>query len=287
MRLRITRPVMRASLLIVGAGLVLYLSHTRVTSQPATVRVALVVTPEDVLRPLLPDFEMQTGHRAEIVFTGQDPYAVARNGIADVVISHYGHPGVEPFVMEGFGLFPRTVFANQAVLLGPPSDPAQIRGLADAVEGFRRIAQTQSSFLVNNSSGIKYLEDILWEGAGRPEKGSWYIDMGLDRQQAVQAADQRGAYVLFGLVPFLRLQRQRPLNLEPLILNDPLFPRIMVSVVVNPDQVPGVNVEGAQALQTYLMAPATQARIRAFRYPGLDHQGWWPAGRHNSEAGVE
>ena len=43
----------------------------------------------------------------------------------------------------------------------------------------------------------------------------------------------------------------------------------------------GVNAEGAQALQQYLLAPATQARIRTVRYQGFDGQFWWPAGAHN------
>jgi hypothetical protein len=28
--------------------------------------------------------------------------------------------------------------------------------------------------------------------------------------------------------------------------------------------------------------PVTQARIRAFRLPGIDEQIWWPAGRNNA-----
>jgi ABC-type tungstate transport system permease subunit len=52
--------------------------------------------------------------------------------------------------------------------------------------------------------------------------------------------------------------------------------------VVNPKKVRGVNADGAEAFQDFLIAPATQARIRAFRYPDFDQQAWWPAGRHNS-----
>ena len=55
----------------------------------------------------------------------------------------------------------------------------------------------------------------------------------------------------------------------------------MVTVAVNPDKVAGVNVEGAEAFQQYLLDPATQAQIRAFRLPGIDQQIWWPAGRNN------
>ena len=74
------------------------------------------------------------------------------------------------------------------------------------------------------------------------------------------------------------------INLIPLVVGDPIFQRIMVAVVVNAKKVPGVNVDGARAFQDFLIAPATQARIRAFRYPDFDQQAWWPAGRHNSAA---
>jgi tungstate transport system substrate-binding protein len=72
------------------------------------------------------------------------------------------------------------------------------------------------------------------------------------------------------------------MDLEPLVTADPMFQRIMVAIVVNPRKVSGVNDGGADAFQKYLLAPATQARIAAFRYPDLNQQVWWPAGRHNS-----
>jgi tungstate transport system substrate-binding protein len=238
--------------------------------------------PDEVLRPLLPDFEKQTGLRAEIVYTGNDPFAVARAGKADLVVSHYGHEGVEPFVTEGLGLWPHPVFANQMVLLGPPGDPAHVRGLSDATEAFRRIASSKSRFLANDSAGAKYLEEFLWTSAAVREKGDWYLDLKSQGPQAARDAADKGAYVLWGLPPFLRLNRQDPLALEPLVVHDPIFQRIMVAIVVNGKNVPGVNVDGAEAFQKFLIAPATQARVRAFRYPDFDQQAWWPAGRNNS-----
>jgi tungstate transport system substrate-binding protein len=250
-------------------------------AQSGTVRLALVNVPDEVLKPLLPDFQKQTGLQAEIVYTGDNPYSVARQGKADLVISHYGHEGAEPFVTEGLGLWPHPVFANQIALLGPPSDPAHIRGLTDAAEAFRRIAETKSAFVVNNGAGTRYLEEILWTSAGVQEKGSWYINLKSEGRQAAQDAAKKSAYVLWGLPPFLRLNRKSPVGLTPLVVGDPILQRIMVSIVVNPKKIAGVNAEGAKAFQEFLIAPATQARIRAFRYPDFDQQAWWPAGRHN------
>lgn len=252
-----------------------------VASQQARVRLALVNVPEDLLQPLLLDFQQHTGTVATIVYTGRDPYGVARRGEADLVISHYGHDEVAAFVSDGFGRWPHPVFSNQMALFGPASDPAGVRGLADASEAFRRIASTSSRFVVNNSAGAKYLEDIMADGVERGSQG-WYADMHLENARAVEAAAQTGGYVLWGVPPFLRLKRQQGLELEPLVVGAPLFQRIMVSVVVNPAKVDGVNGTAAQAFEDYLLAPNTQARIAAFRYRDLDQQVWWPAGRHNS-----
>ena len=250
-------------------------------SQNGTVRLALVNVPDELLRPLLPYFQTQTGLRAEIVYTGNDPFGVGRAGKADLVISHYGHEGVKPFVTAGYGLWPQMVFANQMALLGPPSDPAHVRGLTDAVEAFRRIAASKSPFIVNNGAGAKYLEQILWTSAGIHEMGSWYLDLKSEGRRVAQDAAQKGAYVLWGLPPFLRLKRLGTINLTPLVVGDPILQRIMVSIIVNPGKVAGVNVEGARAFQDFLLSPETQARIRAFRYPDFDQQAWWPAGRNN------
>jgi tungstate transport system substrate-binding protein len=257
-------------------------AQSPVAAGNGAVRLALVNVPDELLRPLLPDFEKRTGRQAEIVYTGNDPFSVAREGKADMVISHFGHEGVEPFVAGAFGMWPHPVFANQMALLGPKEDPAHVRGLPDAAEAFRRIASSRSLFLANNGSGAKYLEEILWTSAGVVERGDWYLNLKSQGRQSAQDASQKGAYVLWGLSPYLRLNRQGGMRLVPLVVADPIFQRIMVSIRVNPEKVAGVNADGAKAFEEFLLAPATQARIRAFRYPDFDQQAWWPAGRHDN-----
>jgi len=255
------------------------------TTIPTTslVRLSSVVTPQDggLYDDLLPDFERQTGYQVELT-TGEDVYGPARDGQADVVLSHYGHEDAQAFVQEGFGQWPQMVFFNQHALLGPSSDPAHVQNLTDMVEAFRRIAQIQSPFIVNNAKVLKHLSEILWNAAGSPEKGEWYRDDGMEHESAIAAAAQQSGYVLWGLTPFLRTQQQNEVKLQPLVLNDPLLRRVMVTVGVNPDKVSGINMEGAKAFQQYLLDPRTQARIRAFRLPGIDQQIWWPASWNNA-----
>jgi len=258
-------------------------SHSQ-SQQPAAVRLALVNVPDDVLRPLLPAFEQQHGRRASIVYTGNDPFSVGRSGNADLVIAHFGHDGVEPFVTEGQGLWPKAVFANQMALIGPASDPAGVRGVRTLTEAYRRIVTTRSLYLSNASAGARYVEAIAL--AGTDIQLQPIVAGNLENQAAVRVAAGRGAYVLWGVPPFLRWKRQLPIeqttDLEPLVVDDPALQRMMVSIVVNPKTAKGVNADAARAFQDFLLSAAIQARVAAFRYPDFDKQVWWPAGRHNS-----
>jgi tungstate transport system substrate-binding protein len=171
-------------------------------------------------------------------------------------------------------------------LLGPPADPARVKGLTDAGEAFRRIAAARAPFVLNHIEGVQYLTEILWNAAGRPDRTGWLLDEGRRKDDAIRFASERGGYSLWGLTPFLRLQREAasPLNLEPLVVADPLLQRMLVSIVVKPAKTPGVNVAGALAFQNFLLEPATQARIREVRYPGAEGVLWVPGGRHNRTA---
>src|SRR5713226_3449810 len=126
---------------VVVSSLAWYFAAAPLLAQPSptTVRLATVMVPASsgLLNDLLPEFEKQSGYHVEVSVRNQDIYDVARTGAADLVISHYGFPGVEPFVLEGLGQWPRPIFASQAVILGPAEDPAHIRGMTDAVEAFR------------------------------------------------------------------------------------------------------------------------------------------------------
>jgi tungstate transport system substrate-binding protein len=279
---------MRVAASLVLLALTLSTTASPLHAQQRILRIAVVNTPDVLLNDLIGIFERGTGYEVTLQVT-EGVFDLARAGMADLVIAHYGHAGTEAFMAEGLGRWPRMVFANQAVLVGPSSDPAGIRGLTDAAEALGRIAQRGGEFLVNNAATEKYLAEVLWRTAGSPPKNRWQIDLQLRDQAAIEMAAQRGAYTVWGLVPFVRLQeqraqQQRPLGMDVLVVGDPVFQRVMVSITVNPARIRGVNEEGALAFERFLMEPSTQASIRAFRHHGLTQQTWWPAGRNNAGA---
>jgi len=245
------------------------------------VRLAMVNVPDDVVRPLLGDFAAQSGTRAEIVYTGNDPFAFAREGKADLVIAHYGHEGVEPFVTGGFGLWPHPVFANQIALLGPPGDPAHVRGLTDAAEALRRIAASRARFLVNDSDGNKYVEEMLWARAGAPAKGDWYVNRHSQGPQAARDAAKEGAYTLWGVPPFVR---DSPVQVLLAHLHDappslrenrPDVPRDLEAVVLRClAKAPRDRYEDVDALDRALAGCVT-----SHDWTALAAEAWWKIGR--------
>ena len=248
-----------------------------------TLRLAVVNTPQfsGLLDDLLPGFERDTGIKVE-VYSGNDVYRKARGGEADLVISHYGKKGVERFVMEGYGKWPKIVFSNQAVLIGHRSDPAAVRGVTSIAEAFERIVDVKAPFVHNNIPGIDYITEIALESAGRPGREGWFLDDGQVKAAAILLAEEKRGYVIWGAFPFLRFDRERDSSeLKILVAADPSLQRIMAAIVVNPDKVRGVNAKGARALVDYLLSPRVQAKIAAFRAAGSDLQLWWPAGRNN------
>ena len=250
--------------------------------EPAIVRVASVKTAVEgqVLPALVEQFERTAPFRVRVT-TGTAVYDLARAGKVDLVVSHYGHHDAEAFVLDGLGEWPRTIFSNQMALVGPPSDPANVRGLDDAGLAMRRIAESKSKFLVNDIDGVRYLTEILWHAAGRPPREGWMIDVGVSKDGAIQRAAELGAYTLWGLTPFLRSGAVKQVALEPLVLADPLLQRMLVSIIVRPGGTRRINRAGALAFQSFLLAPSTQAMIRTIHYPGKGAVAWVPAGRHN------
>lgn len=253
-----------------------------------SVRLAIVNTPKfsGLIDALADDFKSASGIGVEI-YSGSDVYEKARNGEADLVISHYGKAEVERFVLDGFGLWPRTVFSNQLAIIGPQSDPAKIKGLTSAAEALRKIASANAPFVANELHGVTYLSNILWDASGQQAKGAWYLEPGEAKGKAMQYADTKQAYVIWGALPFLRWKSKHHTSLALLVTGDPMFQRVMASIRVNPEKVKNINSSGAEEFEKYLLSPHAQAKIASFRTEGSSEQLWWPAGRNNAAEGLD
>src|SRR3970040_1203262 len=97
-----------------------------------------------LLDVLVPMFERKSGLTVKTISVGTgQALALAARGEADVTLAHA--PGLEKkYVSEGKMSNRRLVMYNDFVVIGPPDDPAKIKGLPKALDALKRIAGSQS-----------------------------------------------------------------------------------------------------------------------------------------------
>jgi tungstate transport system substrate-binding protein len=222
-----------------------------------------------LLDVLVPMFEKQSGLSVKTISVGTgQALALAARGEADVTLAHA--PGVEKkYVEDGKMSNRRLVMYNDFVIIGPPDDPARIKGLPSAADALKRIAESQSRFVSRgDKSGTHVLEQGLWKQAGLEPRGAWYIESGQGMGQTLGIANDRRAYALTDRGTYLAFQKR--VDLPILVEKDRPLLNIDSLVEVNPANGPRVNVAGGKAFAEFMLAPETQAVIKAF---GVDKYG--------------
>jgi len=250
--------------------------------KPSELRLAVVNTPNDsgLLDYLLADFTLQTGIELNI-HSSENPFARGRAGEADLILSHYGKVGMAEFVTDGLGSWPKMVFSNQAVLIGPADDPAQVSRHQNLADAFKAIAAHKQVLIANNTAGILRLTKLAAESAGQDLDDDWYQDRGVSKGRAIKMAEKEHAYVIWGAAPFLKFQQKHHSNMKIVLSADPLLHRMMAITRVSAEHYPNVNDAAAKHLETYLLSSEAQEKVIRFRMTGSDQQLWWPAARHN------
>jgi tungstate transport system substrate-binding protein len=220
----------------------------------------------DVLVPL---FERKTGLTVKTISVGTgQALALAARGEADVTLAHAASLE-KKYVAEGKMTNRRLVMYNDFVIIGPPDDPAKIKGSAKALDAFERIAESQSRFVSRGDrSGTHVLELALWKQAGIEPKGAWYIESGQGMGQTLGIANDRRAYTLTDRATYLAFQKR--VDLPILVEKDRPLLNIYSVMEVNPANGPRVNVAGGKAFAEFVLAPETQEVIRTF---GMDRYG--------------
>lgn len=234
-------------------------------AQSKTVILSTTTSTQDsgLLDVLVPMFEKKSGLTVKTISIGTGAaLALAARGEADVTLAHA--PGLEKkYVAEGKMSNRRLVMYNDFVVIGPPDDPARIKGLPKAVDALKRIAGSQSRFVSRgDKSGTHTLELALWKQAGVEPKGAWYIESGQGMGQTLGIANDRRAYTLTDRATFLAFQKR--VDLPILVEKDRPLLNIYSVMEVNPANGPRVNAAGGKAFADFMLAPETQAVIKTF-----------------------
>src|SRR2546425_6524664 len=211
----------------------------------------------DVLEPI---YERQTGLTLKTVSVGTgQALALAARGEADVVLVH-APPLERKYVEESKLTKRRLVMVNDFIVVGPESDPARIRGEKRAADALAKIAAAGARFVSRgDKSGTHVLEQSLWKQAGVTPAAPWYIESGQGIGATLGLADDRRAYTLTDRATYLAFSKR--VALKPLVEGDRALFNVYSVMEVNSG--PRVNAAGGKAFADFMLAPATQAAIKA------------------------
>ena len=166
-------------------------------------------------------------------------------------------------VAKGVAINRQLVMHNDFVIVGPPEDPAGIRGVKGAPEAFKKIAARGALFISRgDDSGTHKKEKEIWGKAGVAPSGRWYQEAGAGMGQTLNIASEKNGYTLTDRATYLALRKH--LHLVILVEGDPSLLNIYHVMQVNPQKFPKVNSEGAKAFVEFMISPECQEIIGKF-----------------------
>lgn len=234
-------------------------------------RVLLATTTSAVdsglLSALLGPFTRRTGIEVEVAAVGSGAaLRLAAEGRADAVLAH-APAAEERTVRAGHLVNRRAVMQNEFVLLGPPEDPARVRGARDAADALRRIAASGCLFLSRaDGSGTHQRERQLLQAAGTARTAPWYRRGRTGMAELLRRADEARAYVLADRGTFAALAAG--LSLEVLHAGDRRLANPYSILATDPYRHPAASYLAAMELVAWLTSPPAQEIIAGYRIAG-------------------
>jgi len=214
---------------------------------------------------LEPKFEQEYGVELDIIYAGTGKaLEYSRRGDVDAITVH-SKAREEEFVAEGYGV-ERVPFAyNYFLIVGPPDDPAGIKGLSPE-DAFKKLMETGSGKFVSrgDDSGTHGKEKEIWQAAGFDyeavqKAGDWYIESGGGMGPTLLMASEKQTYTLTDMGTFLAYKGK--LDLVPIVDKGDILLNVYSVIAINPEKNPKTNIEMANNLISFLTSPEIQDLI--------------------------
>jgi tungstate transport system substrate-binding protein len=241
-----------------------------VTNQSLVLAATTSVEDSGLFDHMLPRFTAATGITVRVVSRASAAALLtAEKGTIDAVIVNDAD-ALDSFVAAGQGTRRHSFMSNRFVIVGPPSDPAGVRGMKDAPAALREIARKRATFVSRgDNSGTHTAELKLWQAADvnpKTRSGNWYRETGLGMGLTVQMAGRLSAYTLTDRATWVKAAD--PAASRILVDGDPRLFNPYEVILVNPAKHPHVNVAAASAFLDWLVSQEGRDVIGAYRVNG-------------------
>ena len=239
-----------------------------------------------LLDELVPAFEQETGYVVKTIAVGTgQALKMGQRGDADVLLVHA--PAAEMVLMDsGDTIDRRLVMHNDFVIVGPPSDPAQVKGHDSPAAALAAITDSGASFVSRgDDSGTHKKELAMWQEAGLQPDTDWYLESGQGMGATLRIASEKTAYTLTDRATYLA--QQHTLDLSIVFEGAPSMLNVYHTMRVNPANWPSVNEPGTIAWSDFLVSEEGQNMIAGFGVERFGQPLFFPdAGKQESEVGV-
>ena len=256
---------------LAAASIALFLWAAPALAQHRFITLASTTSTEQsgLFAHLLPAFTAATGIEVRVVAVGTgQALDMARRGDADALLVH-DRPAEDKLVAEGWGIKRSEVMFNDFVLVGPKADPAGTKG-ADIAAAFARLASSSATFVSRGDRSGTHAAELrlrqLAGLAGPAARLAGYRECGCGMGPALNIAASMGAYLLADRGTWLGFRNRGELTI--LVAGDPRLFNPYGVIVVNPARHPHTKTALAQAFADWLLSPAGQAAIAAYRIGG-------------------
>lgn len=226
----------------------------------------------------MPKFIDSTGVDIRWISTGTGKaLKLGQNCDVDILMVH-APPAEQDFIAKGFGKNRREIMYNDFILIGPPGDPAGIKG--KGVTEALQIIGSSGSFFVSrgDNSGTNKKEKSLWKIAGMliPEKESWYRQSGQGMLATINIAGELKGYTMTDRGTYIKYESVAKGN-PPLVIlveGDKVLLNQYSIISISPQHCPDVKYEKAEKFSNWMVSEEAQSLIGAFRL--LDKQLFTP-----------
>jgi tungstate transport system substrate-binding protein len=216
---------------------------------------------------ILPLFEKKTGIEVDVVAVGTGAaIEIGKRGDADVVFVHAREQELKA-VEEGFFVNRHDVMYNDFVIIGPSNDPAKIKSIKSALDAFKKIAGSGSSFVSRgDKSGTHTKELSIWKKADIESAGQkWYLEVGQGMEKTQRIADEKRAYTLTDRGTWLATEDKDKLDMVIVLEGDAALFNQYGVMAVNPEKFKTAKYKEAMEFVNWIISREGQDAVAAFK----------------------
>lgn len=265
-----TMPFTACKAIFLGTCILMLMSSPGWTANPDLLMATTTSTDNTgLLDHLAPHFTKATGIDIRWTATGTGKaLELGKRCDVDVLLVHA--PDAEKqYVADGYGINREPIMYNDFVVIGPQSDPADIRGKTTKA-ALNAIAASGATFVSRgDDSGTHKKELSLWKDAGltRPDKESWYIQTGQGMLPSINIAAEQSGYILADRGTYIKYAHDKegrpPLDIA--VEGGDMLRNQYSVIQVSPENCPDVRADQARAFSGWMAGKQAQQLIDGFR----------------------